>query len=118
MAKVTEGDPYYFSLYEKEKSPFVSVSGEYYGESYCIYDRRKTNSIATVTDQDNASLIVDALNAAHITEPVYKSVERILDDHSAWIAAPNAKIVQQIALRAVLVAHRILTEALEEDAKT
>lgn len=108
MAKVTEGDPYYYA-------PFRH-SGEY----YAVYKKGagRLDTIVEQATQDNASLIVDALNVCHITEPVYQTVDRILDDFSGWVARPNREISKKIALRAVLAAHRILTEALEEDAKT
>ncbi len=36
--------------------------------------------------------------------PVYKAVEKILDEHSAWIARPNRKVAKSVALSAVIAA--------------
>ena len=36
--------------------------------------------------------------------PVYKSVEKILDEHSAWIARPDRKVTAAVALAAVTAA--------------
>lgn len=42
--------------------------------------------------------------------PVYKAVERILDDHSAWIARPSAEVTRAVAFAATIAAHRIVDE--------
>lgn len=36
--------------------------------------------------------------------PVYKAVEQILDEHSAWISSPNHKVTSAVALAAVIAA--------------
>lgn len=46
--------------------------------------------------------------------PLADVVERIIDEHSAWIASPNRKIAERIALAAVLAAQRI-AEAVKEE---
>lgn len=43
-------------------------------------------------------------------ETVYKAVERVLDENSAWIARPNDEVTRQIALAATFAAHRIIGE--------
>lgn len=43
-----------------------------------------------------------------VPEPVYKAVERILDEHSAWIARPNDKVTEKVALAAVIAAHHVI----------
>lgn len=40
--------------------------------------------------------------------PVYKAVERILDEHSAWIARPSAEVTKAVAFAAIIAAHRIV----------
>ena len=42
--------------------------------------------------------------------PVYKSVERILDEHSAWIARPSVEVTKAVAFAATIAAHRIVDE--------
>ena len=53
----------------------------------------------------------DALAAQSITEPVYKAVERILEEKSAWIAGPNDEVTKSIALQAVAAAHKLIAES-------
>ena len=59
MAKVSEGTPYYYSPHR------------YSSEMFKIEDKRKTGDdpIAEGVTQDNASLIVDALNACYHLHP-------------------------------------------------
>lgn len=40
-----------------------------------------------------------------VSEPVYKAVERILDEHSAWIARPSPDVTKRIAFVATIAAH-------------
>lgn len=40
-----------------------------------------------------------------VSEPVYKAVERILDEHSAWIARPSPDVTKRIAFAATIAAH-------------
>ena len=40
------------------------------------------------------------VNAADKGSPIYKAIERALDEHSAWIARPNADVTRAIALAA------------------
>lgn len=40
------------------------------------------------------------LSAADKGSPIYIAVQRVLDENSAWIAAPNPEVVKQIALAA------------------
>lgn len=42
--------------------------------------------------------------------PVYKQVERILDEHSAWIARPNKKVTDRIALACTIAAMAALEQ--------
>lgn len=42
-----------------------------------------------------------------VPEPVYRAVERILDEQSAWIARPNDEVTRQIALAATMAAWAI-----------
>ncbi len=44
-------------------------------------------------------------------EPVYKAVERILDEHSAWITRPNIEVTGRIAFAATLAADSLTQEA-------
>lgn len=50
---------------------------------------------------------------ALVPEPVYKAVERILDEKSAWIARPNDEVTKSIALQAVVAAHKIIAESCD-----
>lgn len=54
--------------------------------------------------------------AVEVPEPVYKAVERILDDASAWIARPNRKVTERVALAATIAAHTII-ETSSADAR-
>lgn len=45
-----------------------------------------------------------------VPEPLYKRVEAILDEHSAWIARPNDEVTKRIALAAMFAAHTVLVE--------
>lgn len=40
--------------------------------------------------------------------PVYKAVESILDEHSAWIARPSPEVTKAVAFAAVIAAHQIV----------
>lgn len=40
------------------------------------------------------------VNAADKGSPIYRAIERALDEHSAWIARPNADVTRAIALAA------------------
>lgn len=40
--------------------------------------------------------------------PVYKAVERILDEHSAWIARPSPEVTKAVAFASVIAAHQIV----------
>jgi hypothetical protein len=42
--------------------------------------------------------------------PVYKAIERILDEHSAWIARPSPEVTKAVAIAATVAAHRIIDE--------
>ena len=62
MAKVTEGDPYYYA-----------PCGYYKNNLYGVYKRREhpnLQCIALDVSQDNASLIVDALNLKHLVDNI------------------------------------------------
>ncbi|MCO5077310.1 MULTISPECIES: MazG-like family protein [unclassified Chelatococcus] len=49
-------------------------------------------------------------------EPVYKAVERILDENSAWIARPNDEVTRRIALAATIAAHTLVAAERAESA--
>ncbi len=44
-----------------------------------------------------------------VPESVLASVERILDEHSAWISRPSREVTERIALAATIAAHVALT---------
>jgi hypothetical protein len=46
-----------------------------------------------------------------LREPVYKAVERILDEQSAWIARPSDEVTRMIAFSAVVAAQKIVDES-------
>lgn len=46
-------------------------------------------------------------------EPVYKAVEKILDEESAWISRPSIEVTKRIALAATIAAKRIIEEIAE-----
>ncbi len=50
-----------------------------------------------------------------LREPVYKAVERILDEHSAWIARPNDEVTKAIAFAAVVAAQEIVEALVKFD---
>lgn len=50
-----------------------------------------------------------------VPEPVYKTVERILDEHSAWIARPSSDVTKAVALAATIAAHEIVREMARQD---
>jgi hypothetical protein len=45
-----------------------------------------------------------------LREPVYKAVERILDEHSAWIARPSDKVTKAVAFAATVAAQQIVDQ--------
>lgn len=47
--------------------------------------------------------------------PIYKAVERILDEHSAWIARPNDEVTRAIAFAATIAAQQIVEELARFD---
>jgi len=59
---------------------------------------RKENLVSSWNDRVTPDII----------EPVYKAIERILDENSAWIARPDHKVTSQIALACTLAAVRLL----------
>ena len=46
---------------------------------------------------------------------LYKVIEKILDEHSAWIARPNKEVTTRIALAAAIAAQKIEQELAEFD---
>lgn len=56
------------------------------------------------------------LDAVEGQEPVYKAIERILDEHSAWISRPNHEVTKAIALAATIAAHEIVKGMAASDA--
>lgn len=57
---------------------------------------------------DNFEPLATLQPAGEIPAPVYKAVERILDEKSAWVARPSDDVTKSIALQAVVAAHKIL----------
>ncbi|WP_371346521.1 hypothetical protein [Ancylobacter sp. IITR112] len=51
-----------------------------------------------------------AQEGAEVPGPLYKRVEAILDEHSAWIARPNDEVTKRVALAAMFAAHAVLIE--------
>lgn len=47
-------------------------------------------------------------------EPVYKAVERVLDEESAWIARPSPDVTKRVALAAT-IAVRLATEGQNQE---
>lgn len=43
-------------------------------------------------------------------QPLLKTVERILDDHSAWVAAPNKDVARAVAMAVGVVAQEMAKE--------
>lgn len=41
--------------------------------------------------------------------PVFEAVERILDEHSAWISRPSREVTERIALAATVAVHVHMT---------
>ena len=48
--------------------------------------------------------------AQPVAQSLLKTVERILDDHSAWVAAPNRDVARAIAIAAGVVAQEMAKE--------
>lgn len=63
-------------------------------------DDLKDRIAATERERDEAHAI---LAAADKGTPIYSAVERILDEHSAWIARPSPDVTKAIALAAGVV---------------
>ena len=65
------------------------------------YDPERPSILQLAVDQ-----ALEALSAAPkppegaVPETIYKAVERVLDEHSAWIARPNAEVTKRVALAA------------------
>ncbi|CAH1658494.1 hypothetical protein CHELA1G11_12900 [Hyphomicrobiales bacterium] len=60
-------------------------------------------------EDSKADLLRLANEAPRVLDPVYKAVERILDENSAWIARPNDEVTRRIALAATIAAHTLVT---------
>lgn len=58
-------------------------------------DRLAADNARLTRERDEALAI---LAAADKGTPIYKAVERVLDEHSAWIARPNEAVTKSIAL--------------------
>lgn len=48
-----------------------------------------------------------------VPEPVYKQVEAILDEHSAWVARPNAEVTRKVALAATIAVLTVIEKMQE-----
>lgn len=75
---------------------------------YVTVNRNKLRQIARRVLDRRASPPAPA-----VAEPVYKAVERILDENSAWIARPSDEVTQRVALAATIAAHTILSSEAE-----
>lgn len=60
-------------------------------------ERLAADNARLTRERDDALAI---LAAADKGTPIYKAVERVLDEHSAWIARPNEAVAKSIALAA------------------
>ena len=47
---------------------------------------------------------------------LYKEIERILDEESAWIARPNVEVTKRIAAAAAHAGHRMVAKLSDESA--
>ena len=65
------------------------------------------STLAGERDEARATPLQARLDAVEGQEPVYKAIERILDEHSAWISRPNREVTKAIALAATIAAHEI-----------
>lgn len=52
-----------------------------------------------------------------LSEPIYKAVERILDEHSAWIARPDREVTERIALACTIAAVVVIEKAQDDEAE-
>lgn len=74
------------------------------------------STLAGERDEARATPLQARLDAVEGQEPVYKAIERILDEHSAWISRPNHEVTKAIALAATIAAHEIVKGMAASDA--
>lgn len=89
--------------------------GDYlpYGKPDAMLDREAAAALRKLTDDlAKAGKILDAADRG---SPIYKAVERVLDEHSAWIAMPNGGVVKKIALSAGIAWSIALPREASED---
>lgn len=72
-------------------------SAEYIASTLNALASAQSQLAAVTRERDEARAI---LNSAERGSPIYKAIERVLDEHSAWIARPNHVATKAIALAA------------------
>jgi len=86
------------------------------GASYITCTRCHATTALHFDRKENLVAAWNDRAAPDITEPVYKEIERILDDHRAWIARPDHQVTAKIALACTLAAMKLLrAEFVGED---
>lgn len=77
--------------------------------SMCMtYGREQGGRMEARISQADWEALLALLNPA-VPEPVYQSVERILDEESAWISRPSREVSKRIALAATIAAQVAFT---------
>lgn len=71
----------------------------------CGYCKR---SVSGHTEEETEAAWARLQSQAELSEPVYKAVERILDDYSAWIARPSDEVTKAIALQCMFAVSGIM----------
>lgn len=96
-------------------SPLM-VAWEQFRKSESFANSRKWAAYPEHVEGSLWNLFMTGFQAAQATvpTPVYKAVERVLDEHSAWIAAPNPELVRKIALAATFAAHAAIVASNEQ----
>lgn len=90
----------------------VNVEGEQIagcfsdGIPWRVRDANAAFIVALVNAYDSGKLTA----APDVPEPVYKAVERILDEKSAWIAR-NDEVTKAVALAATIAAHTLIAKS-------
>jgi hypothetical protein len=62
---------------------------------------------------DAARLLEYSVQVLADLEPVQMSVEKILDEYSAWVAMPNKEVAKKIALASTFAAHGVALKCRE-----
>lgn len=95
------------SAYENAKFAAAEVRPQNARDDWTEYAKTRDECINSVIAQ------IEKRQAASRSgpkppDPVYKQVELILDEHSAWIARPNRDVTERIALACTLAAMAVL----------